>query len=98
MSTTSTKLPSIHARYCEVALDILQGEPVLIENTQGHRVPLIENGKVVRKYTAACLREVREFLKDNHIDQEPIEGTAIHDVAKAITHFEDEADPLLDDH
>ena len=94
----TTYMGLIHKGYCEAALEILKGEPVLIENAEGHQVPLIgHDGRIVRKFVAASLREVREFLKDNHIDEEAIETSGIVQVAKAISHYDDEADPLLDD-
>jgi len=87
-----TKLYEIHQKQCRVLLKALDGEPLL----DGEGNPVIIAGEVFLKPpTAAVLREVREFLKDNGIDQEPMEGSGVVEVSKALEFYDDSADPLL---
>lgn len=93
------KLPGVHTRLCEVALEILKGEPVLEKHADGSVTALRnEDGSLVMVYKAGCLREVRTFLKDNHIDSEAIEGEPITQVAKQLRQFDDQPDAFLLEH
>lgn len=77
---------------CEAIMRGLQGTPAL--NKDGN--PIIINGEVLMlPPTAAHIREARELMAQCGIDEEPIEGSKIVEVAKAIRQFDDEADPLL---
>lgn len=86
----STKLPRLHSAYTDVLFELLKGEPLLDAN--GTAV-LGEDGKAIYvRPKAAVLKEIREFLKDNGIDSEPVEGGATESLAKRLTQFE--GDPL----
>jgi hypothetical protein len=87
-----TKLATVHDTFCDTLLDALKGEPML--NKEGE--PIIVNGQVLmRKPSAATLREVREALKDHGIDEELTEGSKILKVADAARKYEDADDPFL---
>jgi hypothetical protein len=88
----NSALAGIHAGLCKQYVELLKGEPVRDED--GHVVML--NGEPLMQIpTAAHLKEVREFLKDNGIDEEPTEGSEVMNVAKAIRKYDDAPDPFL---
>jgi hypothetical protein len=90
MSVQPTKLERLHKGLAETFLDMLKGEPLTDAN--GTAV-LGEDGKAIYvRPKAAILKEIREFLKDNGIDSEPLEGTPVDSVAKKLTQFD--GDPL----
>lgn len=85
------KLPKLHRDLTDALSEGLKGTPLLDAND---RAILDESGKVIyRRPDAAFLKVVREFLKDNGIESEPIEGSPVESVAKQLTHFE--GDPLF---
>ena len=91
MSTAHVaKLPKLHIAYTDVLLELLKGEPLVDANGSAvldeHSKPIYVRPK------AAILKEIREFLKDNGIDSEPIDGTPVESLAKKLTHFD--GDPL----
>ena len=86
----TTYMGKLHENLCKVMLEALKGEPLFDKKGK----PVLRDGEPVMILPrAATLKEIREFLKDNGIDQEPIEGTAIHDVKEKYLTYEDE--PLL---
>lgn len=89
MSTTHVaRLPKLHLAHTEVLFKALQGTPLLDAND---RAVLDDSGKpIYLPPTAAVLKEVREFLKDNGIDSEPIEGGPVESVAKKLKQFDGE--------
>lgn len=90
------KLPGVHTRLCEVALEILKGEPVFEKNADGSVTALrYDDGSLVLVHKPGNLREVRTFLKDNGIDEEATETSGVVEVVKQLRHFEDEHDSFL---
>jgi hypothetical protein len=90
MSVQPTKLERLHRDFSDTLSEMLKGEPLVDAN--GTAV-LDELGKPIYvRPKAAILKEIREFLKDNGIDSEPIEGTPVDSVAKKLTQFD--GDPL----
>lgn len=88
MSVHPTKLPRLHSVYTDVLFELLKGEPLLDAND---RAVLGEDGRpIYLRPKAAILKEIREFLKDNGIDSEPLEGSPVDSVAKKLTHFDGE--------
>jgi len=85
-----TKLERLHKGLAETFLDMLKGEPLV--DPSGAAI-LGEDGKPIYvRPKAAILKEIREFLKDNGIDSEPLEGTPVDSVATQLTQFD--GDPL----
>jgi hypothetical protein len=83
-----TRLPRLHKAHTDVLFAHLKGTPLLDAND---RAVLDEFGKPIYLLpSAAVLKEVREFLKDNQITSEPFEGTPTDSLAKQLTKFEDE--------
>ena len=70
------------------------GEPLtkrIYLDKDGHIV-YFEGKPLMRRAPASVLKEVREFLKDNGIDEEPLEGGPTQSLAKQLKQFDD--DPL----
>lgn len=88
----NTQLAVVHKTACEVALQMLKGEPLL--DKEGNLV-LFEGKPLMKPCSAAAFREVRELLKDHGIDEEPTEGSSILKVADAAKKYEDADDPFL---
>lgn len=87
-----SKMAGLHAGLCDVMKEMLKGEPVLTKEGE----PVYVNGQLLMKPpSAAVLREIREMLKDNGIDEEPTDGSKIMSVAKAARQFDDDEDPFL---
>lgn len=85
------KLPRLHQDFTDVLSEMLKGEPLLDANG---RAVLDDNSRPIYvRPGPAFLKVVKEFLKDNGIDSEPIEGGATHSLAKELTHFD--GDPLF---
>ena len=83
-----TRLPRLHTAHTDVLFAYLKGTPLLDAND---RAVLDEEGKPIYVLpSAAVLKEVREFLKDNDITSEPFEGTPTDELAKRLTKFDDE--------
>jgi hypothetical protein len=83
-----TKLERLHKGLADTFLDMLKGEPLVDPN--GTAI-LDEHSKVIYvRPKAAILKEIREFLKDNGIDSEPIEGTPVDSVVKTLKQFDGE--------
>jgi len=86
----ATKLERIHTGACEAFLLALKGTPLMDAN--GSAV-LDENSKPIYvPPTAAMMGKIIEFLKDNGVDSEPMDGTPVDSVAKKLTQFD--GDPL----
>jgi hypothetical protein len=85
-----SKLNKIHAAYAEVCMELLKGEPLVDAN--GTAVLDGEGKLIYLRPKANILKEIREFLKDNGIDQEPLNGSPLHTLSQLPT-FHDE--PLL---
>ena len=86
-----TKLERLHKGLADTFLDMLKGEPLVDPN--GTAI-LDEHSKVIYvRPKAAILKEIREFLKDNGVDSEPMDGTPVDSVAKKLTQFD--GDPLF---
>ena len=88
-----TYMGRLHVGLCQVHLKNLKGKPHL--DSEGN--PVVDaQGKVLMDMpSAAMLKEIREFLKDNGIDSEAIEGEPVTQVAKQLRQFDDEPDPFL---
>ena len=56
---------------------------------------LVDGATSENRMTASEMKEVREFLRDNHIDSTPTKGSATSNIAKAIQAAV-EADPSLE--
>lgn len=81
------KLPKLHRDFTDVLSEMLQGEPLLDANG---RAVLDDNSRPIYvRPTAAVLREVRTFLKDNGIDTEPVEGSPIREVSKQLKQYDE---------
>jgi len=90
MSVQPTKLGRLHTGLADTFLEMLKGEPLVDPNGT---LILGADGKVIYlRPKPAVLKEIREFLKDNGIDSEVIEGTPVDSVAKQLTQFD--GDPL----
>jgi len=91
MSVQPTKLERLHKGLAETFLDMLKGEPLV--DPSGAAI-LDENSKVIYvRPKAAILKEIREFLKDNGVDSEPMDGTPVDSVVKTLKHYD--GDPLF---
>jgi len=89
----TTYLGRIHKTLCEVLLQALKGTPMLdalgipIRDAQGHERYELPSPQI--------LREIREFLKDNNIDSEPIEASSIAKIAQLARQYDDDCEPKL---
>lgn len=81
------RLPKLHVDYTAELFEQLKPQPVL--DKEGHIV-YFEGKPLMRRAPASVLKEVREFLKDNGIDQEPLEGGPVASLATQLRHFDDE--------
>lgn len=88
MSVKHTKLERLYSALAETFLEGLRGEPLVDPN--GAAI-LDENSKPIYvRPKPAFLKEVREFLKDNGIDSEPLDGTPVDSVTKSLKQFDGE--------
>ena len=86
-----SKLNRLHVDLTDTFAALLRGEPLL--DAFGTAV-LDEKGRpIFIPPKANILKEIREFLKDNGIDREPIEASGLPEMAKQIRQWDDE--PLL---
>jgi hypothetical protein len=81
------KLPGLHRGLTDEFFEQLKPQPIL--DKEGHIV-YFEGKPLMRRAPASVLKEVREFLKDNGIDEEPIEGGPVQSLAKQLKKFDDE--------
>ena len=89
-SVKVTRLERLHTGAAEAFLAALKGTPLV--DASGAAI-LDENRKVIYiPPTAAMMGKIIEFLKDNGIDSEPMDGTPVDSVAKTLTTFD--GDPL----
>lgn len=86
----ATKLERIHTGTCEAFLLALKGTPLLDPN--GSAVLDAQGQAIYVPPTAAMMGKIIEFLADNGIDSEPLDGTPVDSVVKKLTHFD--GDPL----
>jgi hypothetical protein len=73
MAVVKTKLHQLRERLTQEFADILRegGDPILDKDGQ----PVIVEGRVMRERPSpAMLNVIRQHLKDNGIDDDPIEG------------------------
>lgn len=92
----ATYMGRLYDGLCQAMLQALKGEPIVVGDGDEQMVLRSPSGEIERTPPkAALLKEIREFLKDNGIDREPINTEAIHEVAGAITKYDDEFDALL---
>jgi hypothetical protein len=88
-----TQLYQLHQKQSKMLLAALDGE--IFTDSDGK--PVIIDGEPLRNPPSpATFREVREFLALNGIDEEPIEGSGVIEVAKRLEFYDDEGDPLLE--
>jgi hypothetical protein len=81
------KLPRLHMDFTDVLSEMLKGEPLLDANG---RAVLDEHSRPIYvRPGPAFLKVVKEFLKDNGIDSEPIEGGATESLAKALKQYDE---------
>lgn len=92
----TTYLGRIHTGLCKTFLEALKGEPLV--DREGNLVLRPDGQPFMVAPKAATLREIRTFLKDHGIDEEPTETSGIVEVTKAIKHFDDDPDPFLLEH
>lgn len=87
-----TRLPSLHKAQTEAYFIALRGEPLCDANG----TPILDaQGQIQwRPPSAAVLRACNEFLKNNGIDKEPVDGDEINALAGHISKFDD--DPILE--
>lgn len=92
MSIQSTKLHQLHSQLATVMAEMLKGEPLVCDG-----VPVLVDGKpLILLPKPAVLKEVREFLKDNGIDESSVLSPATSSLTKQLRHFDEDAhDPLL---
>ena len=87
----ATKLERLHTLTAEAFLLAVKGTPLVDPN--GTAI-LDENNKVIYvPPTAAMMGKIIEFLKDNGVDSEPLEGTPVDSVVKTLKHYD--GDPLF---
>lgn len=87
-----TRLPKLHIAQTEAYFNALRGEPLCDANG----TPILDaQGQIQwRPPSAAVLRACNEFLKNNGIDREPVDGDAISQLAGQIRKYDD--DPILE--
>lgn len=72
MTTRPTKLHQLRERVIDECFAALEGELVMVDGA-----PLMHDGKFVRtRPTASTLNVIRQLLKDNGVDTEPITAEA----------------------
>lgn len=86
-----TRLPALHSATVEAYFRALKGEPLVDANG----TPILdEQGQIQWKPPSpALLKAVNEFLKNNGIDREPIDGSGLPELRK-LSKFDDE--PILE--
>jgi hypothetical protein len=90
---STTYMGRLHKALCEVLLDSLRGEPLI--DDQGQHLLDINGRPRYERPTPQMLREIREFLKDNGIDQEPLDGTPVAQIASMARQYDDTCEPKL---
>lgn len=92
---STTYMGRLHKKLCEVLLDALKGEVVLDDH--GNPVTDDFGQQKFSRPTPQLLKEVREFLKDNGIDSEPLDGSPVAQISSMARVYEDELDnpPIL---
>lgn len=87
-----TYMGQLHTGLCKAHLKNLKGKPHL--DNEGNPV-LDASGKVIMDPpSAAVLKEIREFLKDNGIDREPTDVIPLQ-IAEEARKFDEYEDPIL---
>jgi hypothetical protein len=81
----------LYKQYVAELIEQLKGEPAT--DSDGH-VIMVDGKPLMLKPKAAVLKEIREFLADNGIDEEPTEGSEIHKVSQAARKYQDDPDPF----
>lgn len=87
-----TYMGRLHAGLCQVHLKNLKGKPLL--DREGHPVLDDKGHVIIALPSAAMLKEIREFLKDNGIDREPTDVTPLL-IAEEARKFDEYEDPIL---
>lgn len=90
----ATRMYRMWDAHCDAIMLALKGTPLV--NRAGELV-LLNGEPVITPPTAAHLKEARELMKQCGIDEEPMEGSKIVEVAKAIRHYDDDDQKLLTD-
>lgn len=90
---STTYMGRLHKTLCEVMIQGLKGEPRLDQ----HGVPCVDalGSPLFDPPKPALLREIREFLKDNGVDQEPLDGTPIAKVTQLARQYDHEQQGFL---
>jgi hypothetical protein len=93
----TTQMGLMHRLLCQNFLDLLQNGAILEDAAGNPVLDKVTGEPLRRKPTAAEFGQIRQFLKDNGIDEEAAEGSAIADVSKsmkALPKYEDD-EPLF---
>lgn len=86
MSVHPTKLHALHTQLATVMAEMLRGEPLVCDG-----VVIMHEGKpLIMPPKPSVLKEVREFLKDNGIDEAKIYNSPTENLALGLKHFEDD--------
>lgn len=95
----STYMGRLHEGLCKAMLEALKGEPIMLGEGDNQRPLRHDDGSLVMTPPkASTMKEIREFLKDNGIDKEPIPATTIPQTsvtAAVLEQFHDDDDLLL---
>jgi hypothetical protein len=84
----TTKLERLHTLTAEAFLLAVKGTPLTDPNGTAILDP---EGKVIYvPPTAAMMGKIIEFLKDNGVDSEPMDGTPVDSVVKTLKQFDGE--------
>lgn len=89
----ATRMHRMWDAHCDAIMLALKGTPLV--NRDGELV-LLNGEPVILPPTAAHLREARELMKQCGIDEEPLEGSKIVEVAKSIRHYDDDDTLILE--
>lgn len=86
-----SQLEKIHSGLCKAMLDALEGEVILDDENR----PVMVDGKPLRqKVSAATMKSITDFLKNNGIDSEANEGSDLANLASKVKSFDDD-EPLF---